>query len=60
NAKSKWIFTTDEGRRGGKTLYLKQIVDEAVKEAPCVEKVLMFKISGAEVSMPCHASRHVW
>lgn len=31
DAASKWIFTTDEGKRGGKTLPLKNIVDKAVE-----------------------------
>lgn len=52
DAKCKWVFTTDEGRRGGKTLHLKRIVDQAVEGADCVEKVLMFKITGSEVSVP--------
>lgn len=49
DAKSKWIFTTNEGRRGGKTLHLKKIVDKAVEGVSCVEKVLMFTVTGAEV-----------
>ena len=49
DAKSKWIFTTDEGKRGGKTLHLKKIVDAAVEKADCVEKVLMFTSTGAKV-----------
>ncbi|CAM9163023.1 unnamed protein product [Ascophyllum nodosum] len=51
DAKSKWIFTTDEGKRGGKTLHLKKIVDAAVEKADCVEKVLMFTSTGAKVPM---------
>jgi acetyl-CoA synthetase len=30
DAKSKWVFTTDEGKRGGRTLPLKAIVDDAI------------------------------
>lgn len=30
DAQSKWVFTTDEGKRGGKTLPLKNIIDKAV------------------------------
>jgi acyl-coenzyme A synthetase/AMP-(fatty) acid ligase len=30
DAQSKWVFTTDEGKRGGRSLPLKQIVDNAV------------------------------
>ena len=28
-AKSKWVFATDEGKRGGRTLPLKKTVDAA-------------------------------
>lgn len=51
------MFTTDEGRRGGKILHLKSIVDKAVEGADCVEKVFVFTATGAEVChvMPCHA-----
>lgn len=30
DAKSKWVMVTDEGKRGGKTLPLKAIVDKAL------------------------------
>lgn len=56
DAKSKWIFTTDEGKRGGKTLHLKKIVDKAVAGIDCVEKVLMFTATGAEVGRGASAS----
>lgn len=60
DANSKWVFTTDEGRRGGKTLHLKSIVDKAVEGADCVEKVFVFTATGAEVCMTCHVkSCHV-
>lgn len=49
DAKSKWIFTTDQGKRGGKILHLKSIVDKAVIGADCVEKVLMFTVTGTKV-----------
>ena len=55
DAKSKWVFTTDQGRRGGKTLHLKTIVDKAVEGADCVEKVFVFTATGAEVRRRCHA-----
>lgn len=57
DANSKWIFTTDEGKRGGKTLHLKNIVDKAVEGVACVEKVFMFKVTGAEV--PVNPTRDV-
>lgn len=32
DAHSKWVFTADEGKRGGKTIPLKQIVDKALEQ----------------------------
>ena len=43
DAKSKWVFTTDEGKRGGRTLPLKKTVDSAIKGLDCVEKVFVFQ-----------------
>uniref|UniRef100_A0A7S3XKN4 Acetyl-coenzyme A synthetase n=1 Tax=Heterosigma akashiwo TaxID=2829 RepID=A0A7S3XKN4_HETAK len=47
DGQSKWVFTTDQGLRGGRVLELKKIVDKAVEGAPCVEKVFMFSRTGA-------------
>eukprot|EP00640_Fibrocapsa_japonica_P000900 CAMPEP_0113936830 /NCGR_PEP_ID=MMETSP1339-20121228/3607_1 /TAXON_ID=94617 /ORGANISM="Fibrocapsa japonica" /LENGTH=648 /DNA_ID=CAMNT_0000939391 /DNA_START=31 /DNA_END=1977 /DNA_ORIENTATION=+ /assembly_acc=CAM_ASM_000762 len=58
DGKSKWVFTTDEGKRGGRTLALKGIVDEAVDGADCVEKCFLFKRTGGEVSF--NEGRDVW
>lgn len=35
------VITTDIARRGGKTLKLKKIVDDALEHAPCVKTVLV-------------------
>ncbi|KAF1785068.1 Acetyl-coenzyme A synthetase, N-terminal domain [Phytophthora cactorum] len=43
DAQSQWVFTADEGKRGGRTLPLKQIVDHAVDGLDFVRKVFMFK-----------------
>jgi len=43
------VITADEGKRGGRTLHLKHIVDHAVLEAPCVEKVFVYQRTGADV-----------
>ena len=52
------IITADEGRRGGKTVPLKANVDEALKHAPGVSKVLVVENTGNEVSMK--GGRDVW
>jgi acetyl-CoA synthetase len=31
DAQSKWVFTADEGKRGGRSIALKSIVDKAVE-----------------------------
>jgi acetyl-CoA synthetase len=54
---SRVVITADEGRRGGKTVPLKRNVDEALRQAPGVEKVLVVKNTGNEVAMD--ASRDV-
>ncbi|CEG49410.1 acetate-ligase [Plasmopara halstedii] len=40
---SQWIFTADEGKRGGRTLPLKQIVDHALNGLDFVRKIFVFK-----------------
>ncbi len=51
DGQSALVITADEGRRGGKTVPLKQNVDEAIELcAPaCVEKVLVLKHTGADI-----------
>lgn len=49
DAKSKWVMTTDEGKRGGKTLPLKQIVDKALEGAPSVKHCFVFERTGGKV-----------
>ncbi|TAM86610.1 acetate--CoA ligase [bacterium] len=54
----KILITQDQGwRRGGKIL-LKQIADEAVKETPTIEKVVVLKRVGDPVEMK--SGRDVW
>lgn len=55
---SKWVVTSDEGLRGGKRIPLKKTVDAACAGAPVVEKVFMFKRTGADVSVV--DGRDVW
>ncbi|KAL0946029.1 hypothetical protein HGRIS_012305 [Hohenbuehelia grisea] len=58
DCKSRVLITTDEGRRGGKTIATKAIVDGALKECPLVEHVLVLKRTGNEV--PFTAGRDKW
>ncbi|KAL2684512.1 hypothetical protein Neosp_005590 [[Neocosmospora] mangrovei] len=48
DAKSKVVITADESQRGGKTIGIKKIVDEALSPLEGV-KTLVFKRTGAEV-----------
>jgi len=45
------VITSDEGRRGGKSIATKAIVDAALKECPAVEKVLVLQRTGNKVPM---------
>ncbi|CDS05202.1 Putative Acetyl-coenzyme A synthetase [Lichtheimia ramosa] len=52
------VLTADEGRRGGKNIATKRIVDAAVKESPCVDHVLVCRRTGSEI--PWTAGRDKW
>ncbi|CAI2181666.1 686_t:CDS:2 [Funneliformis geosporum] len=58
DASSRLVITSDEGRRGGKTIPTKKIVDDAVKECPTIEHVLVFRRTGSDV--PFNTSRDLW
>ncbi|KAJ7620359.1 hypothetical protein FB45DRAFT_839568 [Roridomyces roridus] len=47
---SRVVITSDEGRRGGKSIATKAIVDQALKECPKVEKVIVLKRTGGKVN----------
>ncbi len=49
DSQSKVVVTCDGAYVSGKVIELKQIVDDAIKEAPIVEKVVVFKRTGREV-----------
>ncbi|KAI6351431.1 Acetyl-coenzyme A synthetase [Pyricularia grisea] len=51
DGQSKVVITTDEGKRGGKLIGTKRIVDEALKNCPDVSHVLVYKRTGADVPM---------
>jgi acetyl-CoA synthetase len=46
---SKWVCTADVGKRGSKTIKLKEITDAAVAECPLVQNVFVFKRTGEAV-----------
>ena len=48
---SELVITTDEGRRGGKPIPLKANVDEALDECPSVQRVIVFRHTGAQIPM---------
>ncbi|KAK3698924.1 acetyl-coenzyme A synthetase 2 [Vermiconidia calcicola] len=58
DAESKVCITTDEGKRGGKLIGTKKIVDEGLKQCPDVTNCLVFKRTGAEV--PWTEGRDLW
>jgi acetyl-CoA synthetase len=58
DCRSRVIITSDEGRRGGKSIATKTIVDKAVLECPEVEHVLVLKRTGNPV--PFVPGRDKW
>ena len=58
DCKCRIVITSDEGRRGGKTIANKVIVDAAVKECPLVEHVLVLQRTGNKV--PWTEGRDKW
>jgi acetyl-CoA synthetase len=47
----KVLITSDEGKRGGKTIATKAIVDAALAQCPMVEHVLVLRRTGGKVNM---------
>ena len=51
DSECKMVITSDGGYRGNKTIDLKGIIDDALENCPCVEKVLVAKRTNSEISM---------
>lgn len=58
DCQSRIVLTADEGRRGGKTIATKAIVDSALEGCPHVEHVLVLKRTGSQV--PWTQGRDKW
>ncbi|MDE0979893.1 MAG: AMP-binding protein, partial [Flavobacteriales bacterium] len=51
DAQAKIVITADEGRRGTKTIPLKETVDTAIINSTCVESVVVQKVTGTACAM---------
>lgn len=58
DANAKVVLTTDEGKRGGKLIGTKKIVDEALKKTPGITSCIVYKRTGADV--PWTKDRDYW
>ncbi len=58
DSECKMVITSDGSFRGSKTIDLKEIVDEALEECPCVKDVLVVKRINSDINMV--EGRDVW
>jgi acetyl-CoA synthetase len=59
NGDSRFVFTADQGLRGGKTIPLKDTINKALQGCPDVKNVFVFKRTGDE-GTNMTAGRDVW
>ncbi|SCU89678.1 LAFA_0E19988g1_1 [Lachancea sp. 'fantastica'] len=59
DAGCKVVITCDEGRRGGKTVHTKKIVDEGLAGVDLVSKILVFQRTGS-AGIPMKPGRDYW
>ena len=60
DAQSKLVITADGSYRRGQIVPLKRNVDAALKDCPCVEKVVMVRRIGDAAPVEVDESRDVW
>ena len=58
DCESEYIITADEGVRGGKTIPLKDTIDEALLDCPNVKKCIVVKRTGSDIRW--NYNRDVW
>ena len=59
DADSRVVITSDEGRRGGKLIGTKKIVDDALRQCPSVTHCLVYKRTATE-NVPWTPGRDFW
>ena len=58
DCKAKMVITSDGNFRGAKTIEVKKVVDEALEKTETIEKVIVLKRTGTEVTM--QNGRDIW
>ncbi|ORX98146.1 putative acetyl-CoA synthetase [Basidiobolus meristosporus CBS 931.73] len=59
DASCRLLITSDEGKRGGKSIQTKRIADEALKSCPTIEKVIVVQRTG-NPDVPMTPERDGW